>query len=136
MIDQHADDVFACRKFRVASVELKRNVSFHASDKLRVCRARINHRCKNQGHEQRNQVMPFDSVLAFLRVADFFSKHIDFSSIQIVTNGLNASSDATGMATGPPNGNSPQILENKGRPKIRTHSPMPSGWTRCPYLDT
>jgi hypothetical protein len=41
--------------------------------------------------------MPFDSVLAFRRVADFFSEHIDFSSIQIVTNGLNASSDATEM---------------------------------------
>jgi hypothetical protein len=41
--------------------------------------------------------MPFDSVLAFMRVADFFSVHIDFSSIQIVTNGMNASSDATDM---------------------------------------
>lgn len=28
-----------------------------------------------------------------------------------------------------------QMVENKDRPRVRGHSPMPVGWTRCPYPD-
>lgn len=28
-----------------------------------------------------------------------------------------------------------EMVENKDRPRVRGHSPMPVGWTRCPYSD-
>ena len=71
----------------------------------------------------------------FTRVAAFFSQHIDFSSIQIVKNGVNALGDATGV------GNSAaKSMEfvNGGKEKPAVDSDalsLPTGWTRCPYLD-